>query len=80
YNDFFERASYVCKVKTKVSLNSWSCSQLQETREVEGLLPTASAKVAGATAHQYGLAAKLQQIKFQSSRNASNLQSLSCTN
>lgn len=29
YDDFFERASYVCKVKTKVSLHSWSCNQME---------------------------------------------------
>ena len=28
YEDFFERASYICKVKTKVSLSSWSCNKL----------------------------------------------------
>lgn len=31
YDDFFERASYVCKVKTKVSLHSWSCNQMKQT-------------------------------------------------
>lgn len=30
YDDFFERSSYVCKVKTKVSLHSWSCNQMEQ--------------------------------------------------
>jgi len=31
--DFFERASYICKVKTKVSLSSWSCSKLMQFKK-----------------------------------------------
>lgn len=31
YNDFFERASYICKVKTKVPLHPWSCNQIERT-------------------------------------------------
>ena len=31
FEDYFKRASYICKVKTKVSLSSWSCSKLIKT-------------------------------------------------
>jgi hypothetical protein len=33
FEDYFERASYICKVKTKVSLSSWSCSKLIKTKK-----------------------------------------------
>lgn len=29
FSDYFERASYICKVRTKLSMSSWSCSRIR---------------------------------------------------
>lgn len=35
FEDYFTRASYICKVRTKVSLSSWSCSHMASPENME---------------------------------------------